>query len=138
MKLYNQDELHPSFIKVFCLKCCVLICLYYCITVLLDFWNVFRWEITFVTFSASQYIFFVSADSALSSPAILVPPTSITLKKYVCQTFLKLINEVTFLMSSGKLFHLLITLKLKKFLLISRLHSVKFRFILRVENLVSR
>ena len=45
---------------------------------------------------------------------------------------------MTFLMSSGKLFHLLITLKLKKFLLISRLHSVKFRFILRVENLVSR
>ena len=71
MKLYNQDELHPSFIKVFCLKCCVLICLYYCITVLLDFWNVFRWEITFVTFSASQYIFFVSADSALSSTSDL-------------------------------------------------------------------
>ena len=35
-------------------------------TGLLDYWNIFRCEITFVTFSASQYIFFVSTDSALS------------------------------------------------------------------------
>ena len=45
---------------------------------------------------------------------------------------------MAFLMSSGKLFHLLITLKLKKFLLISRLHSFEMRFIFHVENLVSR
>ena len=36
----------------------------------------------------------------------------------------------------SKLFHSLITLKLKKFLLISRLHSFELRFILHVENLV--
>jgi len=41
-------------------------------------------------------------------------------------------------MAIGKLFHLLITLKLKKFFLISELHSFELRFILRVENLVSR
>ena len=35
-------------------------------TGLLDYWKFVRWEITFVTFSASQYIFFVSTDSALS------------------------------------------------------------------------
>ena len=36
------------------------------ITGLLDYWKIFRWNFTFVTFSASQYIFFVSTDSALS------------------------------------------------------------------------
>ena len=41
-------------------------------------------------------------------------------------------------MTIGKLFHLLITLKLKKFYLISRLHSFELRFILHVVNLVSR
>ena len=41
-------------------------------------------------------------------------------------------------MTIGKLFHLLITLKLKKFLLISRLHCFQLRFIFHVENLVSR
>ena len=49
--------------------------------------------------------------------------------------FLKLINEVAFLITTGKLFHLLITLKLKKFILISKLHSFELRFILHVENL---
>ena len=52
--------------------------------------------------------------------------------------FLKLIKEVAFLMTIGKLFHVLITLKLKKFLLISRLHCFELRFIFHVENLVSR
>ena len=33
---------------------------------LLDYWKIFHWEMTSVTFSASQYIFFVSTDSALS------------------------------------------------------------------------
>ena len=41
-------------------------------------------------------------------------------------------------MALGKLFHLLITLKLKKFFPISKLHSFHLRFILHVENLVSR
>ena len=41
-------------------------------------------------------------------------------------------------MSIGKLFHLLITLKLKKFFLISRLHCFELRFILHVITLVSR
>ncbi len=38
-------------------------------------------------------------------------------------------------MTIVKQFHLLITLKLKKFLQISRLHSFELRFILHVENL---
>ena len=38
----------------------------YWITGLLDYWKIFRWEITFVTFSVSQYILFVSIDSVLS------------------------------------------------------------------------
>jgi len=97
-----------------------------------NYWKNFRWEITFLTFSASQYIFFVSTDSALSLTRDLDAPDTFTSDlgahdtyhiEEICLSyiFLKLINEVAFLMTIGKLFHLLITHKLKKFLLISRL-----------------
>jgi len=97
-----------------------------------NYWKNFRWEITFLTFSASQYIFFVSTDSALSLTRDLDAPDTFTRDlgapdtyhiEEICLSyiFLKLINEVAFLMTIGKLFHLLITHKLKKFLLISRL-----------------
>ena len=80
-----------------------------------------------MTFSASQYIFFVSTDSALSKTRDLGAPDTFTRDlgapdtyhiEEICLSyiFLKLINEVAFLISTGKLFHLLITLKLKKFL----------------------
>ena len=98
-------------------------------------WNIFRWDITFVIFLASQYIFFVSDTFTRD---LGVPDTYHIEEICLSYIFLKLINEMAFLMSTGKLFHLLITHKLIKFLLISRLHSFSLRFILYVENLVSR
>ena len=60
-----------------------------------------------MTFSASQYIFFVSTDSALSKTRDLGAPDTYHIEE-ICLSyiFLKLINEVAFLMSTGKLFHL--------------------------------
>ena len=46
--------------------------------VLLDYWKNFRWVITFVTFSAGQYIFFVSTGSALSLNRDLGAPDTFT------------------------------------------------------------
>jgi len=148
VKNYFQDRLLDYWISGF-LDYWITGLLDYWITGLLDYWNVFRWEITFLTFSASQYIFFVSTDSALSSTRELGAPDTFTRTlgapdtnhiEEICLSyiFLKLINKVAFLISIGKLFQLLITHKLKKFLLISRLHSVELRFILHVENLASR
>ena len=110
------------------------------ITGLLDSWSIFRWEITF---DISQYIFFVSTRDLgtpytftrdLGTPNTFTrdlgaPDTYHIIEICLSYIFLKLINEVAFIMSTGKLFHLLITLKLKKFLLTSRLHSFEWMFI---------
>ena len=120
------------------------------ITGLLDYWSIFRWEITF---DISQYIFFVSTRDLgtpytftrdlgtpytftrdLGTPNTFTrdlgaPDTYHIIEICLSYIFLKLINEVAFIMSTGKLFHLLITLKLKKFLLTSRLHSFEWMFI---------